>query len=303
MLTDLSSFAQWTGAATYVELRELSPTFAEATKDRMSTLHYFGQFTSELPAPFAAEGGHQFLRCATEAEARGKLEELKRAVKAKFPNVEISEDAEQTHFLLPGEDEDAEMVAELSPKSEYDASWQAHEEDECWTHEFGKGQKGLFWDIQGGGVADVGVTAAGDEIVLVRSWVDEDEHEEQVRALVDAPSAKEVASGEITIATGKAVVIWSPVAPFQLSGLEGPGDLAKLGDAESPPELDTEMIGGVGTVISVKPGVWAVSIANTDDEDDDDDEGDDDEDDDDDDDDDDESSWSCRWCRLKWVRA
>ncbi len=295
MLADLPDFGQWTGAAPYPELRKLSPKFAESTKDRMRTLHYWGQFTDKLPAPFAAEGGHQYVECATEEEAQAKLAELCRVVKEKLPKVEISEDEEQTHFLLPGDDDDEQMWAELAPKSEYDASWQAHEGDESWVHAYGKTAKALFWDVGGPGVADVGVSADGTEIVLVRSWVDEDEDEESVKALVDAPSESEEPAGEFSIPSGKALVVWSPIAPFQLTGMNGPDDLLKLGDAGDPPELDTEMIGGVGTVLRVKPGRWVVSIASTDDDDDDDD------DDEDDDDDDDESSWSCRWMRLKWV--
>ncbi|HEX7602486.1 MAG TPA: hypothetical protein VF316_12810, partial [Polyangiaceae bacterium] len=268
-----------TGAVPYAELRKLSEKFAESSKDKMSTLHYWGQFTDKLPAPFKAEGGHHYLTHATEEEARAKLAELCRAAKLKLPTVEITEDDEQTHFLLSSEDDEEEMWAELSPKSEYDASWQANAEEESWIHAFG-GVRGLFWDVGGPGVADVGVSADGTEIVLVRSWVDEDEDEEEVRALVDAPSEREVPGGEVSIPSGKAVVIWSPIAPFQLTGLEGPDELAKLGDAETPPELDTELIGGVGTVLRVKPGRWIITTASTDE---------------------DESSWSCRWIRLRWV--
>lgn len=307
MLADLPDYAQWTGAAPYTELRKASEKLAAATKDRMATVHYWGQFTDRLPAPFTADGGHQYITCATEDEALAKLGELSRAVKAKFPNVEISEDDEQTHFLLTEGDDEAEMWAELSPKSEYDASWQAHSEDESWVHEFGKKARALFWDIGGPGVADVGVSADGDEIVLMRSWVDEEEDEAKARSLVDAPTETEESGGEITIPSGKAIVIWSPVAPFQLEGLSGPDDLAKLGDDGKAPELDTELIGGVGTVIKVKPGRWVVTLGSTDDDDDDlgDEEADEDIDDEDMDDEDDanedEASWSCRWCRLKWV--
>jgi hypothetical protein len=285
LIADLPDYSQWTGAAPYVELRKMSEKFAAATQDRMRTLHYWGQFTDRLPAPYAADGGHQFVTCATEAEARGKLAEMIAAIKKAMPTVEVTESEEQTHFLLPGDDDDLEMQAELAPKSEYDASWQANEGADAWFHAFGKSARGLFWEIEGGGVAEVGITADDDEVVLVRSWVDDDADDKKVRKHVDSPGANETAVGELAIGSGRAIVIWSPVAPFQIEGIDGPEALAKLGESGKPPELDTDIMGGVGTVIRMKSGRWAVTVASTDDE-----SG-----------GDDETSWSCRWCRLKWI--
>ncbi|CAN5479918.1 hypothetical protein BH09MYX1_BH09MYX1_48090 [soil metagenome] len=331
MLADLPDFGQWTGAAPYAELRKLNPKAAASTKDRMRTLHYWGQFTDRLPPPFTAASGHQYLQFATEAEAQAKLTDLTRAVKKKHPTVQITEDDQQTHFLLPGDDEDAQMWAELSPKSEYDASWQANQDEESWVHTFGKSARALFWDMGGPGATEIGVSADGTEIVLLRTWVDEESQEKEAKALVDTASESEAAAGEFAIPSGKAIVISSPIAPFQLEGLKSPGDLLKLGDGPKPPELDTDDMGGVGTVIKVKAGRWVVTTGTTEDDDDDDDAVDDeddeddedaDEDDDDDDSDDDEdededededdededdggdsegSGWSCRWMRLKWV--
>jgi hypothetical protein len=196
------------------------------------------------------------------------------------------------------------MWAELSPKSEYDASWQAHSDDESWVHEFGNEARALFWELGGPGVVEVGVSSDGGEIVLMRSWVDEEEDEAKARALVDASGEAEEAGGELTIPSGKAIVIWSSVAPFHLEGLSGPDDLAKLGDDGKVPELATELIGGVGTVIKVKPGRWVVTLGSTENDDDDlgdEETGDEGDDEDEDDANDGEASWSCRWCRLKWV--
>jgi hypothetical protein len=281
MVADLHDYAQWTGAAPYAELRQMNAKYAEATKDRMRTVHYWGQFTDQLPAPFGADGGHQYIQCATEAEAQAKLAELIAAVKKALPTVEVTEDDDQTHILLPGKDDDLEMRAELAPKSEYDASWQANEDTDAWFHAYGKA-RALFWDIEGGGSADIGVTADATEVVLVRSWVDEDSDEKQVRKLVDAKAANEQQIGELAIPSGRAIVVWSPIAPFQIEGIDGPAALAKLGETGKPPELDTEMIGGIGTVIRVKPARYAVTIASTDE-------------------DEDDRSWSCRWCRLTYL--
>jgi hypothetical protein len=305
MVADLPDFGGWSGSVPFSELRKASPELAARNADRMRTLHYWGQFTSELPAPFAADGGHQYVQCASEKEARGKLAELVAAVKAKFPAAEVSEDDDQVHVLLPGDDDDRQMTIELSPANEYDASWQSNEEDECWIHAWGEGQKrrGLFWEMEGGGVADVAVNADATEIVLLRTWVDEDADEAKARAHVDRPRDSEERGPEITIGTGKAVVVWSPVAAFQLTGIDGPDALLALGD-DGPAELDTAAIGGVGVVLKVKPGRWVASWSSTDAEEDGDEDEDEDEDEgDDDDEDDDASSWSCRWVRLQWIGA
>jgi hypothetical protein len=283
MVADLPDYAKWTGGAPYAELRQMNAKYAETTKDRMRTVHYWGQFTDQLPEPFGADGGHQYIQCATEAEAQAKLDALIAAVKKALPTVEVTVGDDQTHFLLPGKDEDLEMQAELAPKSEYDASWQANEDADAWFHEFGQA-RALFWDIQGGGTADVGVTAEANEVVLVRSWVDEDSDEKHVRKLVDAKAKTEQVVGSVAIPSGRAIVVWSPIAPFQLEGIDGPEALAKLGETGEPPELDTEMIGGIGTVIRVKPGIYSVTVASTDE-----------------DEEDDDRSWSCRWCRLTWT--
>lgn len=296
MVVDLPGFAKWTGSTPYAELRKLNPAKAERFADKMKTLHYWGQFTDQLPDPFCKGGGHQYVHCASEAEARTKLAELVAAVKKKFPNVEVTEGEEQTHFLVPNGsgngsgNEGMQMWAELAPKSEYDASWQPHTGEVTWEHAFGKSERALFWDIEGGGIASVGVSKSGDEILLLRTWLsgeDETEKEEEAeaRALAACSAAKEQPGGEVLISSGRAVVIWSPIAPFQIEGLRGPESLSALGETGAPPSLDTEMIEGVGTVIRVKPGRFAVSHWSTDE----------------DEDEDDQREWSGRWCRLKWV--
>ena len=294
MIADLPSYGQWTGAFQFAELRKLNAEKAQRFANRMTTLHYWGQFSDRLPAPFTVEGGHQFLRCATEAEARAKRDELRAAILTKFPAAEITEDDEQLHALLP--DTDEEMWAELAPKSEYDACWQSNQEQECWTHAFGKDARALFWDIEGAGCADVGISEDGSEIVLVRSWLsgeDDTEAAEEaaVREHVANPREGEKPGGEVEIKSGKAVFVWSPIAPFQLEGVDSPDALLSLGE-KGPSRLDTELIHGVGTVARVKPGRYRVTLSSTDEEDEGNEDGDDEA---------EERPWSCRWCRLTWM--
>ncbi len=284
MVADLPSFTKWTGAAPYTALRAANPKFIEATKDKIRTLHYWGQFSDQLPEPFRAEGGHQFIELATEAEAIAKLDELCVTIKAALPTVEITRDDEQTHFLLPGGDgdDDLEMHAELSPKSEYDASWQAHEGEECWTHAFRDAASGLFWEMEGSGVAEVGVSSDASELVMLRTWIDEDVSEQTAQAHVDARRDDEVEGPELTIASGKAIVAWSPIAPFDLAGIANPEALLALADT-GPAELATQTMGGIGAVVRVKPGRYHVTHGAYETP------------------DDVEPSWSCRWCRLTLV--
>jgi hypothetical protein len=279
MVVDLPGFAQWTGAMPFAELSKLDETKKQRFANRRNVLHFWGTLGG---------AGEQHVECADEKEARAKLADLRAKVKANCPDVVITEDDEQTHFLDPKTN--GELLAELEPKSEYDASWQANMDEDAWLHSFGKDARALFWDIQGGGVADVGVSKDGNELLLMRSWLsgeDDTEAEEEAaaRALATTRSDSEAATGEVTIASGRAVVIWSPIAPFQLEGIEGPEALSALGESGDPPRLATDMIAGLGTVVRVKPGRYAVTMASTDDE----------------DDEEDERPWSARWCRLTWV--
>lgn len=278
MVVDLPGFAQWTGAAPFAELVKINEKSKERFGNRRNVLHFYGTMGG---------AGEQHVECADEAAARAELAKLREKVKANAPNVVITEDDEQTHFLDPSND--AELTAELVPKSEYDASWMPHLDDEAWEHPFGQGARALFWDIQGGGVADVGISESRDEIVLARSWLSgEDETEKQEEDEVHAHAAKprddEEKVAEVSIPSGRMVVIWSPIAPFQLEGVAGPAELAALGETGDPPELATDMIAGLGTVIRVKPGRYVATVGSTDDEE-----------------EEVERSWSARWCRLTWV--
>jgi hypothetical protein len=129
-----------------------------------------------LPEKFRPNGdeGHQFMECGTREAAKEAMAALRDAVLGRFPDAKVTEDDSEMHFLLA---DDREMKVELSPGSEYSASWQSHSEEETWTHRFGEQKEfeGFFWELEGGCVVDIGVTAARDEIVLLQSWVDEDE--------------------------------------------------------------------------------------------------------------------------------
>ena len=53
-----------------------------------TTLHFWGQFTSDLPEAFQPDGpnGHQYIRTASLAEADAKALELRETIAAKWPN-------------------------------------------------------------------------------------------------------------------------------------------------------------------------------------------------------------------------
>lgn len=288
MVADLPGFAQWTGGVPFTELRAADPGHAQALAQRMNTLHYWGQFTDRLPAPFRADGGHQYITCASETAAEAKLAELRAAVRAAFPTATVHADETRTHFFLPETEE--EMTAEVSPQSEYDAAWQTKGDTGSFHHSFGDDAGGFFWDIEGSGVVDVGVSDDGTELVMVRSWMSEEDEDDveqvaAVRAFVTSRRADEEPVGDVEISSGKAVCIWSPIAPFQLEGMDaGPEALMMLGEQAHPVSLSTRLIGDVGTILRLRPGRYMATLGDTDGNDDDDDAN--------------GPPWSCRWCRL-----
>lgn len=275
MAVDLPGFAQWTGAAPFTTLRELEGD-RERFANRRNVLRFWGNLGG---------AGERFVPCADEAAATAELAKLRAKVEENCPGVVITEDEQQTHFFDPASK--GQLWAELEPRSEYDASWQAHEEDEGWVHAYGKDARALFWDIRGGGVVDVGVAPSGDEVLLVRSWLSgeratEAAEEAAVRARACSSAGPEVHVGEIVVESGRLAVVWSPVAPFDLTGVDGSEAIAALGESGPPPRLATSLISGLGTVVRVEPGRYEASVATTAD-------------------DGVERTWKARWCRLTRI--
>ncbi|MBX3189296.1 MAG: hypothetical protein KF819_19890 [Labilithrix sp.] len=260
LVADVDGFAHWTGAA--------------SIPGTQKTLHYWGQFTRELPPPFAQDGGHRFEACASHEEAQAKLRALVSAVRATFSGANVAErDDGSIEIALPDR---RRMWAELSPKSAYDAAWQAHQSEEAFTHPISPTQHGLFWDTEGPGVVEIAISPARDAVLMLRTWPsgDENEAEEEraVRALVEPRSDREERAADILLSSGASVFVWSPTAAAQLADVS---DLRALADADPPASLRTTIFDGLGTVLRLVPGRYEATVAAHEGE-----------------------TWSCRWCRL-----
>lgn len=288
LVTELTNVADWFGATPFTELQKRFPGDARFEASR-TVLHYFGQFSGELPDPFTLpEGGHGYLDLATEDAARAKLEEFCATVVEVKPGTSVRKHEEAARFVTP---QGQHMSAELTSRqgsSQYDDAWQSGQEGEylnlAWVHSVGRGD-GLFWDLHGHGTPDVGISPTRDEIVFVDGFLNWHSNTEQaevaaMHALVDAPTPDEETVGEIAFTTENLIVIWSPMS---IDDIEPSVDqiTADLADR------DTLDVPGGGfragpTAVRLQPGRYRISVGDNEN-------------------DDRDEEWSCLWCRLVKV--
>lgn len=284
-------YEKWTGNAPFsIEERRV--------------LHYWGQFTDQLPEPYREDGGHVYREADSLDALRADRDALIKAIEATFPGAKATVDEEEgeAHVLLP---DDRQMWIEFSPKSQYEL---ACEGDVVWEHSFttkrGSEGTGLFWDFEGAGAFWVGVSAGRDELVLLRTWVDEEEFETTAKAHVDSPPEDEEGTDEIAleVTEGPIVVGYSPhhwlgiLGAEQLQAVmaEVQGGMTKEQGLErlvaafrtrlAPATGDNVVMlssdeeEDVAAVLSLQPGRYAISVGRYDP---------------------DEGGWSCIWCRFK----
>jgi len=282
LLVAPADYAKWTGSFPFELLEKRFPDDPRFANRRLS-LHYWGQFTDRLPAPFREDGGHVFRRYDTGAEAKAKLAELRAAVEQLEPGIAVNVDETSGRVQFRTQNGE-QMTAELAPSSMYDAAWQEHEGEKVWTHPLPQGE-GLFYDIKGAGTAEVAV--GNGHLVIVRTWLSGDDdteaaEKEAIRAFVANARPSEKESGEMTFTSSRLIAVWSPIARVQLGHktLEA-YEAAMAGDAVV--ELSTERFRGVGQCFSIAPGRYRISVGHSDEE------------------DDDDREWKCRWCRLTKV--
>ena len=305
MVTDARHYERWTGAMR----RDL---------DDARVLHYWGQFTPELPAPYTMDGGHAYRESASFEELRRDLDALLAAVKKTFPDakVEIDEEDGAAHVMLP---DNRQMWIEFRATTHYDAAILVPEDEEedddeyvdrsVWVHGYqtSRGDKGsaVFWDKQGAGWVSIGLTKERDELVLLRTWVDEDRFQATAKELVDSPSEGErVAEGaELNVASERIIAAYSPHSWMHIVGPERLEKLVDELEGMEPDEareklyqtfrahhedrdddaVDLTVDGAaIATAVRLLPGTYDVSFGSHDPE------G-----------ESDEDGWSCIWCRFK----
>lgn len=223
MVVDSAKFGQWTGAIRFQAL---------GVAERRNVLHFWGNLGG---------AGEQWVECDSEDQARAKLQGLHALAKRNCPDVVVTEVDGVTHFRDPRSG--GELHAELEPKSEWDASWQANDAD-AWIHRFGDGAEALFWFV-GDDLVDVGQRRG--ELVLLKGT-----NRAAARAHVaGAPKTESVA--ELTVASPRAVALWAPIAA---------NEVLSARTLDAPARLDREGHLGVGAVLAVDPGRYVVSLGH-----------------------------------------
>jgi hypothetical protein len=264
ILGDTSAFPEWTSSG---------PIPGSEAK----TLRLWGQFTADLPAKFRPNGktGHQFVAYESHAAAMAGLEELRGWIRKKWPganeSLRITKTSADGSISLP---DHRSMQLQLIEPNHYELMCEAIGPGPG-TYVVSPKAKFFVFVQEGAGVVHVGATQARDELVLMRWWIDEDEHEAIVRERVDAPR-KEKREGSWSFTSTAAAVLWSPVRFSDLKGVTAP-KLKELAKAESP--IDAKVLRNVGFAMTVRPGTYAVSSGI--------DEG---------------EGWSALWCRLTLKR-
>lgn len=297
---ELENFAEWTGATSFTTLCEASPDWADQHAGRVRAVHYWGQFTDELPAPWRAEGGHQYVWCKDEAEARATFTLLLAAVKQQFPKATIHEEEQETLVVLPAnvtDEDDLEMHIELAPASEYDSATMADNADEVWSYTWGPHGKhaGLLWEMHGMGVAYVAVQKRNhqvEEIIVVRTWTHDDSDEDAAKAWISQAriDEEEKAECELHLSRGRLAIVWAPIAASDISNFATKANLLAL-DVKNNIALSTEDDEQCGLVVAAKPGRWQVTYADIEEEPDAAQES------------NAAAQGSARWIRLRWIAA
>lgn len=147
------------------------------------------------------------------------------------------------------------------------------------------GSAGLIWSVEGGTVLDVGVDADRRTLVVVQSWLsgtDGDGDLARVYAgVADANDAVETNTGLVVpLPRGVAAVLWAACGFGDLVPPTSAERLATLAARDSPVELGNGGIAGLGTVVRVQPGDYAVRTGARD-----------------------EGDIEYRWCRLTLAEA
>lgn len=295
IIADVADYQKWMGSTQY-------------PMERRTTLHYWGQFTSELPGDYAQEGGHVSRKCQDLPSLRKERDALIAAVEAKFSGATatVDDEAGEAHILLP---DGRQMSIEFAPKSQYEEACAG--EGEIWPHSFasktGDGH-GLFWDKQGSGDFFVGVSKTHDELILLRTWVDHDSFDATAQAAVATRHRDEQdAQGlHLVVSEGPVVVAYSPYSWLTMLGEARANALAsELSDRPQQSHAhmqaayralvtggkDTRMLASdedqeVAAVVTLTPGKYSTSYGNFEPEDNGNSDG----------------NWSCIWCRFTLHR-
>ncbi len=262
--------------------------------EQRRVLHYWGQFTAKLPAPYAQDGGHVFREHPTREALARDFEALLAAIREKWPKATIERDDEvgsASVAISLGR----RMTIQQAPMSAYDRACDALEEVgvQSFATQGGLEASAVFWEKEGGGLVDIAITADRRELVLLRTWVNDEADEQTARTFVaqTAPDSEELRLD----LTRRVVVAYSPhtwltmlpkaaferasAAPDRAAGrtILEESFRALVGDVSSEPKLlDGPEDRDVACVLELEPGTYRVSAGSHE-----------------------EDEWSAIWCRLR----
>jgi hypothetical protein len=298
LIADVEDYASWGGA---------DEAWGDHTTFRV---HYYGPLVAKLPPehlPAGPDEWHQNALVPGAEAAKRRVEELEAIVVSLAPGAtrreqrpmgaaELLAKARAAMSAKPNAMEewltawrdhiehglDWEVAGErvfhvdVAPNTDYARACDALEGDVALVT-IGGDRRGLVWDLEGSGTARVARRTDDRGLLLLRTWVDEDDHERAARAHA-VKGENEEAAGAITLRTGRTIIAWAPVHPQNLvaAGADPLGSLAAAAELNPPVQLNQPDMLGVGTLARLVPGRYRAFTGAYDEE----------------------EGWSCRWLRL-----
>ncbi len=302
LAADLGDFLRWRG---------------ESEDAQSRIVKYYGKLVERLPpwlTPRGTSSWHQFLEVPTTADADRFVGQLRGAIAKLEPNFvervqkalsesEILAKAREamdtkgagmkawlaawrqtveqgTDFLVGAE---RVLHVHVDPASDYDRASEPLAEPSsggACLASWSEGARGLLWDLESEGVAEVAIDRAAREVVLLRAWADSAAEIAALRRKAGTPDPQNAGVGEISIPSGILVIAWAPMWLGSLEGINGePAAWLRAAASKTKPVLlQAEGFDDIGTVLSVAPGRYAIERGAHD-----------------------AGTYSGRWCRLVYT--
>ncbi|MFF6973970.1 MULTISPECIES: hypothetical protein [Streptomyces] len=154
---------------------------------------------------------------------------------------------------------------EPDPACDYGRALSAVDDEETGFIRFGdRGEhKGLLWDMEGEGTAEVALSADG--FLLLRSWLPQGGTAAPRRRAAGASPAEETEVGDLELPGGRVVVAWAAAGSREndIGSFADPGEraaaLRALARLHPPVPLHLDHVLHVGALLSTEPGIYRVS--------------------------------------------
>jgi hypothetical protein len=293
LVADLDAYVAWRGSD---ELWDDSATFR---------VHYYGPLVAKLPPLFQPRGAdqwHQYQCVAGIDAARTYVRDLRAAAEQLEPELAMREQKTMTpaqlRTMAAGKLDDwlvawrdhmeqgADFYAgnervlhvDAKPDTDYARACEALKGDAAVvTFEPGGSSRGLVWELEGAGTADIAQGRAS--FLVMRSWLDsEGKFEDAARdcALRSTDEEQEIAA--VTFPSGRVAIVWAPVSSSDVTATTSTSvavPLREVANTSEAVQLNQPGIVGVGLLLHVTPGTYRVTCGTHEDD-----------------------EWSCRWARF-----